>query len=138
MSRKYIKNAPKKNPIAGGKKEGRLVRPSSCCFSTAAIAGDKRDQKLAAIITPPVNPRAASRNFLLAYLKKNTRLAPRAVNIQVNNPATKACKIGFSNEMKKPSNILTKSSIISICENNKTKEELFEKIIYLHNKPKKN
>ena len=105
MSRKYRKNAPKKNPIAGGRKDGRLVNPNSCCFSTAAIAGYKRDQKLAAIITPPVKPRAASRSFLLADLKKNTRLAPRAVKIHVNNPPTKACRIGFSNERKKSSNV---------------------------------
>ena len=90
MSRKYRKNAPKKKPIAGGRNDGRLVSPNSFCFSTAAIAGDKRDQKLAAIIIPPVKPRAASRSFLLADLKKNTRLAPRAVKIHVNNPPTKA------------------------------------------------
>ena len=91
-----MKNAPRKKPIAGGKNEGKVVNPNSCCFSTAEMAGDNRDQKLAAIITPPVNPRAASRNFLLVDLKKNTNEAPIAVRIQVNKPAQKACKIGFS------------------------------------------
>ena len=104
MSKKYRKNAPRKNPIAGGKKDGRDVNPSSCCFSTAAIAGDNKDQKLAAIITPPVKPKAASKTFLLADLKKNTREAPRAVKTHVNKPATKACKIGFSRLIKKFSN----------------------------------
>lgn len=91
-----MKKAPRKNPIAGGKNEGKLVSPNSCCFSTALIAGDNKDQKLAAIITPPVNPSAASRNFLFVDLKKKTNEAPRAVRIQVNKPAQRACKIGFS------------------------------------------
>ena len=101
--------------MAGGKKDGKLVNPNSCCLSTAAIAGDRRDQKLAAIITPPVKPRAASRSFLLADLKKNTRLAPSAVKIHVNNPPTKACKIGLSNEIKKSSKEFTNCSIFNFC-----------------------
>ena len=59
------------------------------------MAGDKSDQKLAAIITPPVKPREASNNFLLEDLKKNTNPAPQAVRIQVNNPAYNACIIGL-------------------------------------------
>ena len=127
-----MKNAPKKKPIAGGINDGKLVNPNSCCFSTAAIAGDKRDQKLAAIIIPPVKPRAASRSFLLADLKKNTRLAPSAVKIHVNNPPTKACKIGLSNEIKKSSKVFTNCSILNLCENNKSKKKLYEKVIYLY------
>ena len=98
--------------MAGGKKDGKLVNPNSCCLSTAAIAGDRRDQKLAAIITPPVKPRAASRSFLFADLKKKTRLAPSAVKIHVNNPPTKACKIGLSNEIKKSFKAFTNCSIL--------------------------
>ena len=118
--------------MAGGKKDDKLVNPNSCCLSTAAIAGDRRDQKLAAIITPPVKPRAASRSFLLADLKKNTRLAPSAVKIHVNNPPTKACKIGLSNEIKKSSKAFTNCSILNLCENNKSKKKLYEKVIYLY------
>ena len=79
--------APKKKPMAGGKKEGILVCPNSFCNSTKFIAGDNKDQKLAAIMTPPVKPRAASKVFLFEDLKKKTRAAPAAVKIQVNKPA---------------------------------------------------
>ena len=67
--------------------------PNSCCFSTVAMAGDSSDQKLAAIITPPVNPRHISNTFLLLDLKKNTKVAPIAVKSQVNKPAINACNI---------------------------------------------
>lgn len=118
--------------MAGGKKDGKLVNPNSCCLSTAAIAGERRDQKLAAIITPPVKPRAASRSFLLADLKKNTRLAPSAVKIHVNNPPTKACKIGLSNEIKKSSKAFTSCSILNNpTKIAKVKKKLYEKVIYL-------
>ena len=81
--------------MAGGKKDGKLVNPNSCCLSTAAIAGDRRDQKLAAIITPPVKPRAASRSFLLADLKKNTRLAPSST---LNKTRTRQDETGHEAE----------------------------------------
>ena len=100
-----------KKPIAGGKNEGRLVSPNSCCFSTASIAGDKSDQKLAAIITPPVKPSEASSNFRLADLKKKTNPAPSAVSIQVNNPAIKACNIGLPKPTKKSSKAVAIFSI---------------------------
>jgi hypothetical protein len=58
------------------------------------MAGDNKDQKLAAIITPPVKPRAESRNFLLEELNKKTSAAPKAVSIQVNNPAYNAWIMG--------------------------------------------
>ena len=101
LSRKYIKTAPRKKPIAGGRKEGSVDKPNSFWISTAEIAGDNNDQKLAAIITPPVNPNAASKNFLLVVLKKKTRPAPIAVRIQVNNPAYNAWVIGDDCEAKK-------------------------------------
>ena len=66
-------------------------------------------------------------------LKKKTRLAPSAVKIHVNNPPTKACKIGLSNEIKKSSKAFTNCSILNLCENNKSKKKLYEKIIYLYN-----
>ena len=65
-------------PIAGGKNDGKLDSPNSFWISTDSIAGDNKDQKLAAIITPPVKPRAASKNFLLEDLNKKYR----AVHIQ--------------------------------------------------------
>ena len=79
--------------MAGGKKDGKLVNPNSCCLSTAAIAGERRDQKLAAIITPPVKPRAASRSFLLADLKK-TELLVLAIAIH-NIPEGLAVGVAF-------------------------------------------
>jgi len=82
-----MKPAPRKNPIAGGKKDGIVVCPKLFCISTKLMAGDNNDQKLAAIITPPVNPNAASKNFLFEDLKKNTRAAPAAVKTHVNKPA---------------------------------------------------
>ena len=117
--------------MAGGKKDGKLVNPNSCCLSTAAIAGDRRDQKLAAIITPPVKPRAASRSFLLADLKKNTRLAPRAVKIHVNNPPTKACKIGLSREIKKSFKLLTKFSIMNSSAKIIKVKRIYTKTLYI-------
>ena len=64
------------------------------------MAGVNNDQKLAAIITPPVNPRAASKIFLFDDLKKKTKAAPIAVKIHVNNPAYNACIIGLSCDSK--------------------------------------
>lgn len=83
----YMNNAPRKKPIAGGRNGGKVVSPNSFCTSTVLMAGDNSDQKLAAIITPPVKPSAASKNFLFVELKKNTKPAPIAVKIHVNRPA---------------------------------------------------
>ena len=126
-----MKKAPKKNPIAGGINDGRAVRPNSFCFSTASIAGDKRDQKLAAIMTPPVKPREASSNFRFADLKKKTNPAPTAVRIQVNNPAQKACNIGSLKPIKKFSSVVEILSIIVFGENNKTNDIFRENVLYL-------
>ena len=100
LSKINMKRAPKKNPMAGGKNDGKLDWPNSFWTSTAWIAGAIKDQKLAAIITPPVKPRAASKIFLLEDLKKKTNPAPKAVNIQVNNPAYNACKTGLVSDLK--------------------------------------
>ena len=54
----------------------------------------EKDQKLAAIITPPVKPKEQSKNFLLEDLKIKTNPAPRAVSIHVNKPPKSACNIG--------------------------------------------
>ncbi|MPN21373.1 hypothetical protein SDC9_168752 [bioreactor metagenome] len=54
------------------------------------MAGAKRDQKLAAIITPAANPIIASKTFLFIFLKKNTNAAPSAVTPQVNKVASNA------------------------------------------------
>ena len=80
--------------MAGANQIGSDVIPSSCCCSTVAIAGESSDQKLAAIMTPPVNPKHISKTFLLLDLKRNTKLAPIAVKIHVNKPPIRACKIG--------------------------------------------
>ena len=59
------------------------------------MAGDNSDQKLAAIITPPVNPSDASSTFRLLDLNRNTREAPNAVSPHVNSPAIKALVMGW-------------------------------------------
>ena len=87
LSKININAAPKKNPMAGGKNEGREDCPNSFWISTAVIAGAIKDQKLAAIITPAVKPKAISKNFRFVDLKKKTKAAPQAVSIQVKSPA---------------------------------------------------
>ena len=62
--------------------------------SLILMAGAKRLQKLAAIITPPVNPIIVSRKGLFIFLKKNTKAAPTAVTNQVNVVAIKAAYAG--------------------------------------------
>ena len=52
--------------------------------------GDKRDQKEAAIMTPPAKPSIPSIQFLFTCLKNTTQAAPSAVNDQVNRVANKA------------------------------------------------
>ena len=51
-------------------------------------------------MTPPVKPNAASNIFLLEDLKRKTKAAPKAVNVQVNNPAYNACIIGLGSDLK--------------------------------------
>jgi hypothetical protein len=57
------------------------------------MLGARRDQKLAAIITPAAKPSIASRTFLFIVLKKNTIAAPRAVTPQVKRVAIRACRV---------------------------------------------
>ena len=74
--------------MAAGK---TFAKPSP---SDSSIEGARRDQKLAATITPPVNPSMPSNHFRCISLKKNTNEAPAAVKAQVNVVATKAALIG--------------------------------------------
>ena len=68
-----------------------LTKPSPGLIS---MPGASKLQKLAATITPPVNPNIPSSNPLFIPLKKNTNAAPRAVKIHVNKEAYKAANIG--------------------------------------------
>lgn len=58
--------------------------------------GFNNDQKLAATITPPVNPSMGSRTLLWRVLKKKTSEAPSAVTNQVNKVAMSADLMGPS------------------------------------------
>src|SRR5688572_3042818 len=80
-----MENAPARKPTSGGT---HLTMPIS---SARAMAGLSSDQKLAAIMTPAVKPRAASSALGLTSLKKKTAPAPMAVRAQVNVVAASAC-----------------------------------------------
>ena len=54
------------------------------------------DQNEAAIITPAVNPSAASRMRRLRSRNKKTAAAPRAVMLHVKSAASPACTTGLS------------------------------------------
>ena len=92
MSIPNINNAPKPKPIAAGI---TFINPSPALIS---IAGNSRLQKLAATITPPVNPNIPSRAILLIVLNKKTVEAPKAVTPHVNRVAYKAPTTGFNPE----------------------------------------
>src|SRR5690606_21436422 len=77
LSKPKIKSAPRIKPIADGM---TLLNPSPELIS---MAGANNDQKLAAIMTPPVKPSMPFSNFLLTPLKRNTPAAPTAVTPQV-------------------------------------------------------
>src|SRR5699024_12872378 len=68
-----------------------------------SIAGASKDQKLAAIITPPAKPNMLSRNLWLIFFVINTSEAPRAVISQVYSDAIIVWTNG-SNSKKKPTN----------------------------------
>src|SRR5699024_11114582 len=68
-----------------------------------SIAGASKDQKLAAIITPPAKPNMLSRNLWLIFFVINTSEAPRAVITQVNSDAIIVWTNG-SNSKKKSTN----------------------------------
>ena len=59
------------------------------------IAGAKRDQKDAAIITPAAKPNIPFKTFFFIVLKKNTNPAPKAVRLHVNNVPISACVTGL-------------------------------------------
>lgn len=96
-----MKNAPRRKPMAAGI---TLVKPSP---SLIEIAGANKLQKLAAIITPPVNPSIPSKNPRFIFLKKKTTEAPKAVRNHVNVVASKAAQTGPISSKK-----TTKSSIV--------------------------
>ena len=77
-------NAPIANPAAAGK---AFVNPSPGLIS---MAGASSDQKLAAIITPPVNPSIPSRALRFKSFTTKTNEAPSAVTNQVNVVAIRA------------------------------------------------
>ena len=56
-----------------------------------SMAGESRDQKAAATITPPASPSMASITFWLGRRMRNTTQAPSAVKAQVSRVATSAC-----------------------------------------------
>jgi hypothetical protein len=58
------------------------------------IEGARRDQKLAAVITPAAKPKEPSKYLRLTLLVKKTADAPRAVRAQVKSVATRACMTG--------------------------------------------
>ena len=64
------------------------------CVSAMPMAGFNKLQKLAASITPPVNPIKTSINPRLRSFTKNTIAAPSAVTNQVNMEPTKPCIMG--------------------------------------------
>src|SRR5688572_18526327 len=80
-----MENAPAMKPTSGGT---HFTMPIS---SARAMAGLSNDQKLAAIMTPAVKPRAASSALGLTSWKKKTAPAPIAVNPQVKVVAESAC-----------------------------------------------
>ena len=57
-----------------------------------SMAGESRDQKAAATITPPASPSMASITFWLGRRMRNTTQAPSAVKAQVSRVAISACR----------------------------------------------
>ena len=89
LSRKKRKSAPTKKPTAAG-----IQGKDGYSLSDISMEGINKDQKLAATITPPVNPNIPSNKPRCIFLKKNTNEAPAAVTNQVNVVAKKAAKTG--------------------------------------------
>jgi hypothetical protein len=85
----HKKTAPMRKPAPAGNHAGRSL---PCDISTA---GASKDQKLAAIMTPPAKPSIPSSIFLLTSLARNTVAAPSAVKPQVKHVATRACRMGW-------------------------------------------
>ncbi|MDP7312265.1 MAG: hypothetical protein QF831_02370 [Candidatus Thalassarchaeaceae archaeon] len=88
MSILLMQKPPNINPTRAGNQIGRVLP------SDNSRAGARRDQKLAAIITPAANPSIPSKTFRFGSLKNKTKAAPAAVRNQVNSPAIRAYCIG--------------------------------------------
>ena len=88
LSSPKINRAPNAKPTTAGI---TFTKPSPSLIS---IPGANKLQKLAATITPPVNPNIPSKSALFMPLTKNTKAAPAAVRIHVNKEAYKAPKTG--------------------------------------------
>ena len=84
LSENKTNNPPIIKPSAG---ITHGIYPSSTDLS---IAGDKSDQKDAAIITPALKPKIVFKTFLFKSLKKQTVKAPKAVIPHVNVVAISA------------------------------------------------
>ena len=87
-----MNKAPSEKPMAAGI---AFSNPSPPLIS---MAGLNKDQKLAAIITPPVNPNIPSNTERFMLLKKKTNEAPAAVNNQVKVVANNAPQTGSISE----------------------------------------
>ena len=83
-----MNKAPNPNPMAGGPTRANPSPP------VMSMAGAKRDQKLAATITPPVKPSMPSNKRRFMDLNGKTRAAPAAVMAHVKVVATKAAMTG--------------------------------------------
>jgi hypothetical protein len=79
------KNPPAKKPSTEGKGLPSL----------SSMAGARRLQKLAAIITPAAKPRSVSSTDCRIVLKNSTKLEPKAVINQVKRVPKKARNIGY-------------------------------------------
>ena len=86
-----MNNAPIPKPTAAG----IHAHAAPYASSLISIAGESSDQKLAAIITPPVKPSIKSNHFRFTSLKTKTKAAPAAVKSQVNVVAMSACITGL-------------------------------------------
>ena len=100
LSKPKINSAPNPKPIEAGM---TLANPSPPDIS---IAGESNDQKLAATITPPVNPNILSNHFRCMSLKNKTSDAPAAVMNQVKNVAKSAASSAPSSDINATSSFM--------------------------------
>jgi hypothetical protein len=84
-----MKSDPAANPTAAG-----IQLHPGYSLSEISMEGASSDQKLAATITPPVNPSIGSRTERCMVRKKKTMEAPKAVTNQVKVVANTADQIG--------------------------------------------
>lgn len=64
LSAPKTNRAPNKKPKATGTKAYSPLAPYNFDSTACSMAGDNRDQKDAAVITPAANPKLVSNNFL--------------------------------------------------------------------------